>query len=61
LARASSLDGGARGALAGDPERDSRRTARPRAAYHFTHELVRRAIYDRINGLRRAELQRFAD
>src|SRR5262249_39462340 len=28
----------------------------PAAAYRFTHELVRRAVYDRIVGLRRAEL-----
>jgi DNA-binding CsgD family transcriptional regulator/tetratricopeptide (TPR) repeat protein len=29
---------------------------RPRMAYRFTHELVRRAVYDRLSGLRRAEL-----
>lgn len=28
----------------------------PRLAYQFTHELVRRALYDRMPGLRRAEL-----
>ncbi len=28
----------------------------PRLAYRFTHELVRRALYDRLSGLRRAEL-----
>jgi DNA-binding CsgD family transcriptional regulator len=28
----------------------------PRLAYRFTHELVRRALYDRMAGLRRAEL-----
>ncbi len=28
----------------------------PRLAYRFTHELVRRALYDRLRGLRRAEL-----
>jgi DNA-binding CsgD family transcriptional regulator len=27
-------------------------------AYRFTHELVRRALYDRLSGLRRAELHR---
>ena len=27
-----------------------------RLAYQFTHELVRRALYDRMPGLRRAEL-----
>ena len=30
--------------------------ASPRLAYRFTHELVRRALYDRLSGLRRAEL-----
>ena len=30
--------------------------SRPRLAYQFTHELVRRALYDRMPGLRRAEL-----
>ena len=29
---------------------------RGRLAYRFTHELVRRALYDRLPGLRRAEL-----
>lgn len=28
----------------------------PRLAYRFTHELVRRALYDRLTGARRAEL-----
>ncbi len=28
----------------------------PRLTYRFTHELVRRALYDRLSGLRRAEL-----
>jgi DNA-binding CsgD family transcriptional regulator len=28
----------------------------PRLAYRFTHELVRRAVYDRLTGVRRAEL-----
>jgi DNA-binding CsgD family transcriptional regulator/tetratricopeptide (TPR) repeat protein len=28
----------------------------PRLAYRFTHELVRRALYDRLSGIRRAEL-----
>jgi DNA-binding CsgD family transcriptional regulator len=28
----------------------------PALAYRFTHELVRRALYDRLSGLRRAEL-----
>jgi DNA-binding CsgD family transcriptional regulator/tetratricopeptide (TPR) repeat protein len=28
----------------------------PRLAYRFTHELVRRALYDRLSGVRRAEL-----
>jgi DNA-binding CsgD family transcriptional regulator/tetratricopeptide (TPR) repeat protein len=28
----------------------------PRLAYRFTHELVRRALYDRLSGMRRAEL-----
>ena len=28
----------------------------PRLAYRFTHELVRRALYDRLTGVRRAEL-----
>ncbi len=28
----------------------------PGLAYHFTHELVRRALYDRLSGMRRAEL-----
>jgi DNA-binding CsgD family transcriptional regulator/tetratricopeptide (TPR) repeat protein len=28
----------------------------PRLAYRFTHELVRRALYDRVSGIRRAEL-----
>ncbi|MGZ4439516.1 MAG: ATP-binding protein [Gaiellaceae bacterium] len=28
----------------------------PKLAYRFTHELVRRALYDRLSGLRRAEL-----
>ena len=28
----------------------------PRLTYRFTHELVRRALYDRLGGLRRAEL-----
>ena len=28
----------------------------PTLAYRFTHELVRRALYDRLSGLRRAEL-----
>ncbi|MBV9534374.1 MAG: AAA family ATPase, partial [Solirubrobacterales bacterium] len=31
---------------------------RPRMAYRFTHELVRRAVYDRLTGVRRAELHR---
>ena len=30
--------------------------AAPRLAYRFTHELVRRALYDRLSALRRAEL-----
>lgn len=30
--------------------------SRPRLAYRFTHELVRRAVYDRLSGVRRAEL-----
>ena len=30
--------------------------ASTRLAYRFTHELVRRALYDRLSGLRRAEL-----
>jgi len=29
---------------------------RPRLTYRFTHELVRRAVYDRLTGVRRAEL-----
>jgi DNA-binding CsgD family transcriptional regulator/tetratricopeptide (TPR) repeat protein len=29
---------------------------RPRLAYRFTHELVRRAVYDRLTRIRRAEL-----
>jgi DNA-binding CsgD family transcriptional regulator len=29
---------------------------RPQTAYGFTHELVRRAVYDRLSGVRRAEL-----
>jgi DNA-binding CsgD family transcriptional regulator len=29
---------------------------RVRTAYRFTHELVRRAVYDRLSGVRRAEL-----
>ncbi|HET9719708.1 MAG TPA: AAA family ATPase [Solirubrobacteraceae bacterium] len=30
--------------------------SRPRLAYRFTHELVRRAVYDGLTGVRRAEL-----
>ena len=46
----------ARRPRAGRAQRHDRGAAPPRSAYRFTHELVRRALYDRLSALRRAEL-----
>jgi len=58
IRRASGLDEGEIVAALDEASRSGmiEQLPRPGLAYRFTHELVRRAVYDRLTGARRAEL-----